>query len=161
MKLGKELLWRQVLRTLFWRNRSLFMTSKALTHKLAAQRRAALAELPKVRLCARVVFAAMNSVESTDLAMSSLMNELGAGWSDVSAFQYMSGRQAQFAAECAPAEERDSLLAAHNLALEITGLVLTKGQELTSQVLRQFFAHLRQVGNGPIVSECPPPCPII
>ncbi len=124
------------------------MASKALIHKLAAQRRAALAELPKARLCARVVYAAMNSAESTDLAMSSLMNELGAGWSDVSAFQYMSGRQAQFAAECAPAEERDSLLAAHNVALEITNLVLTRGQELTSQFLYQFFAHLRQVSNG-------------
>jgi hypothetical protein len=51
-----------------------------------------------------------------ELAISKLKAGLGNNWSHVTAFQFMSGRQAMFAAECGRPEEQEPMLFAHQLA---------------------------------------------
>lgn len=98
------------------------MVSAALQHKIDQQRAAAPLELPKARLCARVVLAALAEDPSAsggaDLvaALAALKADLGQRWSAVTAIQYMSGRQAEFAAECGLPQERAGLLWAHLVA---------------------------------------------
>ena len=98
------------------------MVSAALQHKIAQQRAAAPSELPKARLCARVVLASLPSGPGAsggaDLvaALAALKAGLGQKWSAVTAIQYMSGRQAEFAAECGLPQERVGLLLAHFVA---------------------------------------------
>lgn len=91
-------------------------TSKALEQKIRKQREAAYLELPKARLCADVVLAVLKSESEFEVAVFTIQSKLGANWSHVTAIQFMSGRQAKFAAECGQHSERDLLLGAHRLA---------------------------------------------
>ena len=98
------------------------MVSAALQHKIAQQRATAPLELPKARLCARVVLASLpagpgaTGMEDLVAALAALKAGLGQKWSAVTAIQYMSGRQAEFAAECGLSQERAGLLWAHLVA---------------------------------------------
>ena len=92
------------------------VTSNALAQKIAKQRHAAPFELPKARLCADVVLSVVSGDADLELAISKLKAGLGNNWSHVTAFQFMSGRQAKFAAECSRTEEQAPMLLAHQLA---------------------------------------------
>lgn len=90
--------------------------SNALALKIAKQRQAAPFELTKARLCANVVLSVQMGDSDFELAISKLKAGLGNNWSHVTAFQFMSGRQAMFAAECGRPEEQEPMLFAHQLA---------------------------------------------
>jgi len=78
--------------------------------------------VPKARLCARVVLASLPAGSGgsggADLiaALAALKAVLGRKWSAVTAIQYMSECQAEFADECGLPQERAGLLWAHLLA---------------------------------------------
>lgn len=110
------------------------MTSETLRRKISKTRSEAPAELPKIRLCANVVFAAVDGYEALSDALQQLKQEVGNNWSFVTALQLMSGRRGQFAAECAPEEERARLYLAHLVAKSVcTGQQLASGS-LPSEV---------------------------
>ena len=98
------------------------MVSAALQHKIAQQRAAAPLELPKARLCARVVLATLAEDPAApggaDLvaALAALKAGLGQKWSAVIAIQYLFGREAEFVAVCGLPQERAGLLWAHLVA---------------------------------------------
>lgn len=92
------------------------MTSTALEKKIAKQRQAAPLELPKARLCADVVLSVLKGANEFEDALSKLKTGLGENWSHVTAFQFMSGRQARLSAECARPEEQSPMLLAHEIA---------------------------------------------
>lgn len=52
-------------------------------------------------------------------AIAQLKNGLGNNWSTVTAIQFMFGRRAEFAADCATPEERPRLYLAHIVAKQI------------------------------------------
>lgn len=106
------------------------MTSPSLRHKIAKTRAAAPSELPKARLCANVILAALEGEEAVQRAVAELKQGVGNNWSPVTAFQFMSGRRGEFAAECAAPEEKVHLLFAHLVARQVCeqeglGAVLT------------------------------------
>ncbi len=92
------------------------MTSAALLHKIARQRAQAAQELPKARLCARVVLALLADEAQFHQAEAELKAALGGNWSYVTAVQFMSGRQARLCADCASPQEQEPMLLAHQLA---------------------------------------------
>lgn len=89
------------------------MNSSALAHKIRSARAAASSELPLVRHCAAVVFAWVGISGDLDASILDLKSAHGSNWSLVTALQLLSGRRGQFAAECAPKEERTVLFLAH------------------------------------------------
>lgn len=89
------------------------MNSPALAHKIRAARAVAPRELPLVRQCAAVVLAWAGVADDLDAAITDLKSTHGSNWSLVTALQLLSGRRGQFAAECAPKEERAILFLAH------------------------------------------------
>ena len=88
---------------------------KALASKLAQQKALAPDLLPKTRLCAGLVLA-IAAGEGVDASLALLKAGMGNNWSAVAAFQFMSGKQALFSAECAGPAERASLLLAQKVA---------------------------------------------
>jgi len=93
--------------------RDTHMNSPALAHKIRKARAAAPSELPLVRQCAAVALASAGIEGDLDAAISNLKNAHGSNWSLITALQLLSGRRGQFAAECAPKEERATLFLAH------------------------------------------------
>lgn len=88
---------------------------------MASMRQAAPLELPKARLCAYVIYALhqdANKQAITD-ALEKLKLGLGASWSVTLAFQFMSGRRAEFAIDCAPIGEQPYLFTAHLIAKHV------------------------------------------
>lgn len=92
------------------------VTSNSLAKKIAKQKQAAPFELPKTRLCSEVVLSVLSGSSDFDLAIAKLKAGLGGNWSHVTAFQFMSGRQARLATECGLPEEQTQMLRAHQLA---------------------------------------------
>lgn len=89
--------------------------SKALAAKLAQQKALAPDLLPKTRLCAGLVLAlAAGQPEAPALAL--LKAGMGANWSPLAAFQFMSGKQALFCVACGTPEEQAQLLRAQQIA---------------------------------------------
>ena len=85
--------------------------------KIDAQKRAAPSELPKARLCGDVVAAFMSGEGKwLDESVASMKAGLGNHWALLRAFQYMSGAQALFAAQCASGEEKAALVLVHKVA---------------------------------------------
>jgi hypothetical protein len=119
------------------------VTSNALARKIELQRQAALFELPKARLCAAVVLSLHMGEHDFELAISKLKAEIGNNWSHVTAFQFMSGRQAKFSAECSLEEEKGPMLLAHQLA-EVFCNHVSRG-DLSFHALRTIaLAHASQ-----------------
>lgn len=98
------------------------MTSAAMLHKIAKMREAAPSELLKARLCAHVVLTTVDPGAGNEAAdaVRSLKKELGSNWSTTTAFQFMSGRQAEFASECGSREEQPVLYLAHLIAKDVS-----------------------------------------
>jgi len=101
------------------------MTSKispAMENKLARLRRNAQKELPKTRLCAEVIHAILlyEDKEAAAASIGKMQKKLGIGWSTTSSIQFMSGRQAEFAAECGLPDEKLFLYRAHLVAKMIS-----------------------------------------
>lgn len=89
------------------------MNSPALAHKIRVARAAAPSELPLMRHCAAVALAWAGVAGDLDTAIADLKSTHGSNWSMTTALQLLSGRRGQFAAECAPKEERAILFLAH------------------------------------------------
>lgn len=126
------------------------MVSQSMEQKLARMRAAAPLELPKTRLCARVVLASLpiearpEGGDDLQPALQALKAGLGPRWSAVTSFQFMSGRQAEFAAECGLPEERVSLLWAHLLAKKAIDVASANGQAgLTRALIEALQAQAR------------------
>lgn len=96
--------------------------SPSMQHKLAQMRRVAPMALNKTRLCGNVVTALLDPVGDLDSALQDLKAGLGNNWSAVTAFQFLSGKQALFAAESAEEDERGSLIRAHQISLFVSNL---------------------------------------
>jgi len=96
------------------------MVSKSLQIKLAQQKADAPSFVPQMRLCGAVVVA-VAAGQYTTAAVAELRAGLGSNWSPTTAFQFMSGNQAKFAAECCEKEEREQMLAAHDYAQRLIG----------------------------------------
>jgi hypothetical protein len=96
------------------------MVSKSLEIKLAQQRADAPSFVPQMRLCGAVVVAVAAGHDTTS-AVAELKAGLGSNWSATTAFQFMSGNQAKFAAECCEEVEREQMLAAHDYAQRLIG----------------------------------------
>ena len=86
--------------------------------KLAKMRSMAPHELPKVRLCAHLIHAIANekSEEEINQSLKDLRAGIGSNWSIPTAFQYMSGQQAEMAIDCGNSEEKAYLIEAKMLA---------------------------------------------
>lgn len=95
------------------------MTSPSLRQKIAQARVSAPHELPKARLCANVILAVMEGEDAVKSAIAQLKHGLGNNWSHITAFQFMSGRRGEFAADCAAPEEQVQLHFAHLLAKQV------------------------------------------
>ena len=74
--------------------------------KLAQQRARAVNFVQQMRLCGAVVASVASKLDTTT-AVAELKTGLGRNWSPVTAFQFMSGNQAKFAAECCEEPERE------------------------------------------------------
>lgn len=85
------------------------MVSPSMMHKIAKARAAAPSELPKARLCANVILAALEGGSAMQKAVAELKQGAGNNWSRTLAFQFMSGMRGEFAADCAVNEEREQL----------------------------------------------------
>jgi len=95
------------------------MTSPALRQKINKARAFAPHELPKARLCANVILAMIEDKDALQAAIAQLKQGVGNNWSHITALQFMSGRRGEFAAECAPLEERLQLTLAHLVAKQM------------------------------------------
>lgn len=95
------------------------MSSPALQTKIAKARTFAPNELPKARLCAQVVLAAVEGEDALKAALKALQEGAGRNWIAIHALQYMSGRRGQFALECATAQEQPQLYLAHLVAKQV------------------------------------------
>lgn len=95
------------------------MSSPALRAKIAQARAFAPHELPKARLCANVIFAAVDGESAIASAVAQLKLGLGKNWSPMTALQFMSGRRGEFAADCAPLQEQAQLYLAHLVAKRV------------------------------------------
>lgn len=89
--------------------------SKALASKIAQQKTLAPEFLPKTRWCARVVLAIASGTDVEE-SVAVLKAGMGSNWSPIAAFQFMSGKQALFSAECGDGSEKASLLLAQGIA---------------------------------------------
>ncbi len=121
------------------------MTSKALQHKVDEARRRAPDELPLAKLCAEVVFASLDGVDWLARAVQALKAYQGTNWSHVTAFQFMSGRRGEFAADCAEPGEQVRLQMACLIAktvCEANGLSGAAGPD------RIDFAKLRELAEA-------------
>lgn len=94
------------------------MTSPSMLHKLARMRSDAPYELPKARLCAVAIGTALagGTEQEVSQAVELLKACAGRNWSMTHALQFLSGRQAEFAIDCAGADEKPALYAMHLLA---------------------------------------------
>ena len=92
-----------------------------MRYKLAKMRQEAPFELPKARLCANVIYALRQGADKQEIsdALDKLKLGLGASWSVILAFQFMSGRRAEFAIDCAPADEQPYLFTTHLIAKNV------------------------------------------
>lgn len=97
------------------------MTSPSMLAKLERMRRAAPHELPKVRLCANVINAALSggSQQAVTEAIELLQAGVGRSWSIMQALQFLSGRQAEFAIDCAATDEKPLLYTIHLVAKSV------------------------------------------
>ncbi len=95
------------------------MSSQALRTKIAKARTFAHHELPKARLCANVILAAVDGENAMESAVAQLKQGLGNNWSRTTALQFMSGRRGEFAADCAPPQEQAQLHLAHLVAKRV------------------------------------------
>lgn len=95
------------------------MISPSLAHKIAKTRAFAPHELPKARLCAKVIWAAVDGETAIQLAIEELRQAAGNNWSMVTALQFMSGRRGEFAIDCAEPIEQVSLHLAHLAAKQL------------------------------------------
>ena len=97
------------------------MTSPSLQFKIQKLRQAAPLEVPKARLCSDVVHALLTGGQKKELtdALQRLREGCGSNWSATHAFQFMSGRRGEFAADCGTPEEKPYLFLAHLLAKEV------------------------------------------
>lgn len=95
------------------------MTSPSLRQKITQTRASAPNELPKARLCANVILAMIESEAAMQSAIAQLKQGLGNNWSHITAFQFMSGRRGEFAADCAAPEEQLPLHFAHLIAKQV------------------------------------------
>ena len=93
-----------------------------MQNKLAQMRRAAPVAVNKARLCGNVVLALLDPAGDLEAALLDLKAGLGSNWTTVTAFQFMSGKQALFAAECAGEEDREALINAHRISLAVSNL---------------------------------------
>ena len=92
------------------------MTSPSMLYKIAKAKESARLELPKARLCGKVICASLNGGEPLQEAVFKLKQEVGNNWSQTLAFQFMSGMRGEFAANCAQSDEKEELLFACRLA---------------------------------------------
>ena len=92
------------------------MSSPSLRAKIVKIRQFAPHDLPKTRLCANVILSSDRGVGAIELAVEQLKQGLGKNWSPVLALQFMSGRRAEFAADCAAPQEQAHLYLAHLVA---------------------------------------------
>ncbi|POR07958.1 hypothetical protein BV908_18425 [Diaphorobacter sp. LR2014-1] len=95
------------------------MSSPAMRAKIAKARAEAPRELPKARLCAEAILAAIDGEEAILQALQLLKHGLGNNWSITTAMQYMSGRKGEFAADCADPQEKPRLYLAHLIAKQV------------------------------------------
>ena len=95
------------------------MTSSSLRQKITQARVLAPYELPKARLCANVILAVFDGEAAMKSAIAQLKEGLGNNWSHITAFQFMSGRRGEFAADCATPEEQVQLHLAHLVAKQV------------------------------------------
>jgi len=95
------------------------MSSPTLRTKIAQARAFAPHELPKARLCANVILAAVDGENAMQSAVAQLKQGLGNNWSPVTALQFMSGRRGEFAADCAAPQEQAQLYLAHLVAKQV------------------------------------------
>lgn len=95
------------------------MTSPSLRQKIIQARGLAPYELPKARLCANVILAVFDGEAAMKSAIAQLKEGLGNNWSHITAFQFMSGRRGEFAADCATPEEQVQLHLAHLVAKQV------------------------------------------
>lgn len=95
------------------------MSSPSLRIKIAQARASAPHELPKARLCANVILAAVNGENAMESAVTQLKQGLGNNWSPITALQFMSGRRGEFAADCAAPQEQAQLYLAHLVAKRV------------------------------------------
>lgn len=92
------------------------MTTTSLQNKIERMRRQAPQELPKARLCADVVEAFIDGSPALDLALAALKAGVASNWSVVTAFQFMSGRQAELCAQLEEGPGRARMLLVHRVA---------------------------------------------
>lgn len=94
------------------------MTSPSMLNKLANMRSNAPYELPKTKLCANLIGTILACGTDQEISEAIELLKVGAGrnWSITQALQFLSGRQAEFAIDCAPEGERATLFAIHLLA---------------------------------------------
>jgi len=104
------------------------MSSPSLQYKIAAARAAAPQFLQQTRLCADVVLAALEGESALQAAVDRLKQGVARKWSYTQALQFMSGRQAQLACECAAPAEHARLMRAHDLARQICEAQARKDQ---------------------------------
>jgi len=95
------------------------LISPSLQQKINKARAKAPSEVPIARLCADLVFASMEDETTIPETLAKLKQQHGSFWSVVTAFQFMSGRRGEFAAEAAPPSEQSRLLAAHAVAKHV------------------------------------------
>lgn len=95
------------------------MSSPSLRTKVAQARAFAPHELPKARLCANVILAAVDGKNGMEPAVAQLKQGLGNNWSPITALQFMSGRRGEFAADCAEPHEQAQLYLAHLVAKRV------------------------------------------
>lgn len=95
------------------------MTSPSLRRKITQARVLAPYELPKARLCTNVILAVFDGEAAMQSAIAQLKEGLGNNWSHITAFQFMSGRRGEFAADCATPEEQVQLHLAHLVAKQV------------------------------------------
>lgn len=83
------------------------------------------------RLCGAIV-ALVATDQDIAAAVAKLKTDLGSNWSLVTAFQFMSGSQAKFAAECCEGVEREKMLAAHLYALQLIEISISENLSLSA-----------------------------
>lgn len=95
------------------------MTSPSMKHKITKARANAASELPKARLCAKVIFAALEGGDAMQKAVAELKQGADNNWSHTLAFQFMSGMRGKFAVDCTANEEWEQLHFAHLMAIQV------------------------------------------
>lgn len=109
------------------------MASKSLDIKIAQQKAAATSFVPQTRLCSAVVMLAASGQDMAS-AIAVLKTKMGTNWSPVTAFQFLSGSQAKYAAECCDGVEREILLQAHAYAVQMVESSITDKMSLSAMI---------------------------